>query len=87
MKRSLSGAEADFVEKEAQELLRAQVIAAEDEKLRLREKELKAASKDKVLRDRIEKWDKEELMSAADAEFHPPVPNPMLGTLLHSPFC
>ena len=85
MKRSLSGAELDFVAEEAEEVLRAQVIAEEDQELRLRERALKAASFDKALSARIEKWDKEGLMSAAHGEIRPPAPNPTLGSLLPFP--
>ena len=85
MKRSLSGAEIDFVAQEAEEILRAQVIAEEDEELRLREIALKQASIDKALSDRIEKWDKEGLMSAAHGVIRPPAPNPTLGSLLPFP--
>jgi hypothetical protein len=85
MKRSLSGAEIDFVAQEAEEILRAQVIAEEDAELRLREIALKQASIDKALSDRIEKWDKEGLMSAAHGDIRPPVPNPTLGSLLPFP--
>jgi hypothetical protein len=87
MKRKLSAAEIDFGEKEADQLLLAQVVAEEDAELRQRSAAAKQAIEDQVLRDRLAKWDELGLVCAADVSVSRPPPFPSTGSLPFSPAC
>ena len=87
MKRKLSDAERDFAEKEADQLLLAQVVAEEDTELRQRAAAAKQAKEDQVLRDRLAKWDELGLVCAKDVSVFRPPPFPSLGSLPFPPVC
>ena len=80
MKRTLSAAQSDLAEIEAQEILRAQVIAEEDAELRRRSASALEKKEDDVLRSRIEKWDEMGFVCPGDLDVSPPSLSPSVGS-------
>ena len=89
MKRARLSLEVDLREKEADEILRAQIINEEEAELRQQEAQRQQRAVNAELRHRMQKWDKLGLVSAAGATISPPPPNPTQGPFFLSilPHC
>lgn len=85
MKRALSALERDQLERENDDLVRAQIVAEEEEHAALARKRARTAVLTGEWRKQVEKWEQMGLRSLEEHSIVPPSPSPRLG-ILSSPF-